>query len=398
MSWPGDPMHVAFVNENTLGHGSYLPPFVRHFRERPELGIAPHPLDATPLPPALSRWADTSVRGLRGWGLDFHVARWRRVVSAHVRTRLDELRRRGPLDAVVVNTQSVGLALVETAAELPVFVCADATFEQLARSAWFAPNAASRLLLPLTLSPIRGAERALFRAARGIFAWSEPVRESLRADYGVPAERILRLPPSVEPPPAGMAREARDEAGRRPRILFVGGDFRRKGGAVLLEAFRRRFADSCELHLVTQSPVPPEPGVHVHRGIVAHTPAWRELWEGADVFVFPSTLETFGIVLLEALAFGVPVVAADVGAARDVLAGGRAGVLVERVDADTLGEAIAAVLADPGEAGRRAALGRARVEAEFTLSGNAERLAARLHGAAREGGVPAEAGARAAHG
>lgn len=371
-------MHVAFVNENVLGHGSYLLPFVRALEEDPGHGIVPHRIDAMPLPPALARWANGTVKGLRRWGLDFYSARWRRLVSLHVRRQLDDLRRRERIEAVVVNTQSVGLELVETAAELPVLVCLDATFAQLARSGWFGSNAGSRFLLPLTLSPIRGRERVLLRAAHGLLPWSEPVGRSLVEEYGVPAERVHRLPPSLTLPPAA---ERRRDPGSRPQILFVGGDFHRKGGALLLECWRERFAGRCDLHLVTQSPVAPEPGVHVHRGVAAHSPEWWERWQEADVFVFPSAMETFGIVLLEALAFGVPVVASEVGAAREVLADGRAGVLLHRPDRDSLGAAIASVLDDPEAARARAALGRRRVEAEFEIGGNAARLAALLRSA-----------------
>ncbi|HEV2150713.1 MAG TPA: glycosyltransferase family 4 protein, partial [Longimicrobiaceae bacterium] len=348
-------MHVAFVNENALGHGSYLLPFVRALEEGPELGIVPHRIDATPLPPSLARWGDASVKGLRRWGLDFHPARWRRAASLHARRQLDALRRRQRIDAVVVNTQSVGLEMVETAADLPVLVCLDATFEELSRTGWFAPNGGSRALLPLTLAPIRGRERALLAAARALLAWSEPVARSLVEDYGIDAARVHRLPPSLALPPAGRAR--RRAPGRRPQVLFLGGDFRRKGGPLLLECWREHLRDRCDLHLVTRSPVSPEPGVHVHRDVAAHTPAWRERWEEADVFVFPSALETFGIVLLEALAFGVPVVASDVGAARDVLADGRAGILLPRPDRDSLAAAIAAVLDDPEAARARSEAG-----------------------------------------
>ncbi|MGH9581096.1 MAG: hypothetical protein ACRD2R_08885, partial [Terriglobales bacterium] len=139
-------MRVVFINENTLGHASYLVPYVQALNAHPELGVTAQLMNATPLPPELERRANFSVRGLRQWGLDFAAARWRLVVSRHVRTQLEELRRGEEVHAIVANTQSVGLELAELAASLPVFVCMDATFEQLARSPWFAPNAPSRWL------------------------------------------------------------------------------------------------------------------------------------------------------------------------------------------------------------------------------------------------------------
>jgi glycosyltransferase involved in cell wall biosynthesis len=369
-------MHVAFVNENTLGHASYLRPLIRGFVDRPELGIIPHGLDATPLTGRWKWWGEFSVRGLRRWGLDFHNRRWRLTVSHEIRRRLEEMRQTQPLDAVVVNTQSVGLCLADLAAEIPVFVALDATFSQLAASPWFAPNRPSRWLQPLTMGALRHREKQLFQRARGFFPWSALAGQSLRDDYGIEEKRIHWLPPSIIPQPAGQPwpRNA------RPRILFLGGDFRRKGGYTLLECYRRFLMERFDLHVITQTEVPATPGVQVHRGIESYSPGWFEQWRQADVFVFPSTLETFGIVLLEALAFQVPVVSCDVGAAREVLAQGRAGLLVPTNEPAELARAIEQVFQEPDATRARVEQGLRQIEAHYTLSVNLRRLADVLHG------------------
>jgi len=371
-------VHVAFVNENTLGHSSYLRPFVHEFERRLELGVQPHWLDATPLPASSARWANVSVRGLRKFGLDFQIARWRLLVSAHVRRQLLSLRGRQHLDAVVVNTQSVGLALASLAPELPVFVCLDATFHQLARSRWFAPNRASKWLHPLTLYPLRGRERRLFNAASGLLPWSAVAAASLREHYGIGSNRIVQIPPSIDLPPQRVFPE---RPNIRPQILFVGGDLVRKGGPLLLECFRRWFSSSCELHLVTESAVPSTPGVVVHRGLKPHSAGWLARWTEADLFVFPSTLETFGIVLVEALAFEVPVVSADVGAAREILANGQAGLVLGEVTLETLRTAIENLLGDRVAARQLAERGRLQVQQRFNLPANSELLAQTLRSA-----------------
>lgn len=87
-----------------------------------------------------------------------------------------------------------------------------------------------------------------------------------------------------------------------------------------------------------------------------------------DVFVMPSTQEGFGIVFLEAMACGRPVVASRFGGVPEVVAHGETGLLVDPGDADGLVRALRALMDDPclrirlGEAGRR------RVEARFTTS------------------------------
>jgi glycosyltransferase involved in cell wall biosynthesis len=119
--------------------------------------------------------------------------------------------------------------------------------------------------------------------------------------------------------------------------------------------------------------------VFVHRGLVPESQAWRQLWEQADLFVFPSRLETFGIVLLEALAFGVPVVSADVGAARSILADGQAGVLLRELDELSLAAGIKAALENPSLTEARIQRGQAQVKQHFDLAANAGRLAQWLH-------------------
>ena len=150
----------------------------------------------------------------------------------------------------------------------------------------------------------------------------------------------------------------------------------------MVECFRRHLAGRCELHLVTHSEIPPAPGVFIHRGLTAQSEAWQERWRQADVFVFPSTLETFGIVLVEALAYEVPTIAAEVGAAREILADGAAGWLLPDASATSLAAAINQVLHDPLAAQARAQVGRQRVEQFYNLDTNAAALAGWLRQAA----------------
>jgi glycosyltransferase involved in cell wall biosynthesis len=87
-------------------------------------------------------------------------------------------------------------------------------------------------------------------------------------------------------------------------------------------------------------------------------PELAALYRGARVFAFPSLGEGFGLPPLEAMAFGVPVVASAGGALGEVL--GQAALGVEPADPEALAEAIARLWTDPEEAALRAKAGRAR--------------------------------------
>ena len=100
-------------------------------------------------------------------------------------------------------------------------------------------------------------------------------------------------------------------------------------------------------------------------------------------FVFPSTLETFGIVLVEALAYEVPAIAAEVGAAREILGGGAAGWLLPDDRAASLTATLNEVLHHPVAAQARVRAGRARVEQFYDLDTNAAALAGWLRNASR---------------
>lgn len=349
-------MNALFVNENTLGHASYLVPFANYFSTHPELGITPRLVNATPLPGPLEKKANRSIPLLRKFGLDMQFARWRSVASAHVRKLIES----HDFDAILINTQSVALDLGDI--RKPLFIALDATFSQLSRDGW-QPGGAKMI------AGLIRRERAIYNAAAVLLPWSRRAAQSLDADYGIAENKIFQMPPSVLVPP----RRAGEKSGKL-QALFVGGDFTRKGGDLLLETYRKYFRGKFDLNIITQSNVQPGEGIRVLKAD-AHTEPWRELWGNADLLIFPSKLETFGIVLVEALAFETPVISSRAGAAEEILLNGEAGLLLDELSVDGLAAAINNVLEDRAGALERARAGRQRAENEFNLERNSERLA-----------------------
>jgi alpha-maltose-1-phosphate synthase len=117
----------------------------------------------------------------------------------------------------------------------------------------------------------------------------------------------------------------------RPQCLFMGGDFPRKGGPDLLEAWvLGEFSRRADLTLVTEWPLPSPlpPGVRVFTGIRAHTPEWIDAWRAADLFVMPTRNEAFGLVYQEAGAAGLPAIGSRLNAIPEIIDDGRTGLLV----------------------------------------------------------------------
>src|SRR5205823_9151977 len=128
---------------------------------------------------------------------------------------------------------------------------------------------------------------------------------------------------------------------RPVRLLFVGGDFARKGGPLLLESFAAaRTQRALELHIVTRADVVAPQGVVVHRGVGPNSPELLRLFRESDAFVLPSHGECLAVALMEATAAGLPVIASDVGALREAAIPERTALLTPVGDGGALRAAI----------------------------------------------------------
>jgi glycosyltransferase involved in cell wall biosynthesis len=92
----------------------------------------------------------------------------------------------------------------------------------------------------------------------------------------------------------------------------------------------------------------------------------QDLLAGTDLFAMPSRVDSFGIVYLEAWAYGVPVVGCRSGGVPDVIEHGRDGLLVPFGSQALLALAIESLLVAPGRRRAMGRCGRAKVEAQYT--------------------------------
>ncbi|HEX3593906.1 MAG TPA: glycosyltransferase family 4 protein [Polyangiaceae bacterium] len=229
---------------------------------------------------------------------------------------------------------------------------------------------------PVTSSRIVGmakhaAVRHTFRRAALCVGWSHWARRSFCEDYGVPEARTAVVPPGVDLERWTFVERAHAEP---MRLLFVGGNFARKGGDLLLDVFRQHFRGRAELHLVTRDAVPEEPGVRVYNGLTATSPELLALYRTATVFVLPTRGDCFSIASLEAMATGLPVVVSGVGGIPEIVESGSSGYLVSPNDGRALKESLEALVADPARVASMGARSRAIVERRFDAKRTADEL------------------------
>lgn len=357
-------VNAAFVFEQTLGHAT-------HYQNLRQTACEFRSVQPTWLPIEYER--PTALRMLPVAGGNWSIrASWlaRRALSGALRNC--------PHQALVFHTQVTALFSTGLMRRIPSIVSLDATpanFDSVGR--YYGHLPARGTLLD------RGKHRwarSIFHSARALVAWSDWAKQSLVHDYQVPDDRVRVIAPGAAPGyfEIGQRREAvapkdRGLPAERLKLLFVGGDFRRKGGPLLLELMRGPLGGRCELDVVTSSPVEVGPNVHVHFGLGPNDPALLRLFERADIFVLPSLAECLAIVLMEATAAGLPVMATNVGALREAVTDGQSGFLFRAGDLSALACAIAALADDPT---RRATMGRE----SFRLAN--ERFDARTNGRA----------------
>lgn len=295
------------------------------------------------------------------------LARWRHELHCGLlaaRRIRDCERGRGAFDLIHFHPQATAYCSLRRMKRTPAIVSLDCT-----------PHLAGQAVSALerwTYRPNVVQDGKVLRAAAAIVSPSRWAADDLAKSYPDCAGKIHVLPYPVHlelfEETWIQERYRRTSAGLDvpARVLFMGGDFLRKGGPELLEAWNQGgFGASARLQLVTNWPLPARTlpaGVERVPDIAAYSRAWRDLWREADLFVMPTRSEAFGMVYQEAAAAGLPCIATGINAIPEIIEHGETGLLIDPGDIRGLIYSLRTLLASAELRRRMGTAARRRIE------------------------------------
>ena len=210
-----------------------------------------------------------------------------------------------------------------------------------------------------TLERRAASQLRSYRESETVFTMSRWLAEFLIRECGLPREKVHAVGGGINVD-AALIRPGQKE-GRR--ILFVGRNFVRKGGPLVVQAFgtlRKKYLRSAELYLAGAREADIRAALR-ERKINVEEADWQaihllgdlgperlaEYYNLCDVFCMPSYFEAYGLVFAEALAYGLPCIGRNKFAMPEFIEDGRTGRLFSGEDAGRLAEDLWEVLRDP---------------------------------------------------
>ncbi|UBF27179.1 glycosyltransferase family 4 protein [Kovacikia minuta CCNUW1] len=362
------PTRVLSIAEGYLGHRTYGDLMRNYFNQSPNCQTDFYWYNEERELPAriINRFLSLQIPNpwIQTQNLDLH---WFRIQLgfAYLAKRLAVRKlKQFEYTALHFHTQILGFLSLDLMKSIPTIVSLDMTAAQ-----------ASRLKTTpswrWTYTPNLYLEQKVYETAASVVAFSEAAQRSVIEDYNIEANKVQVVYPGVNLDRIQAVEKPSSRVSQPCQILFVGGDFERKGGPDLLAVFLENFTEQAELHLVTQAAIAcSHPRVHIYPNIRAYTPEWLALYHQADVFVMPTYAEPFGWVFIEAMAAGLPIIATQLSAIPEMVSHGETGLLIQPGDRVALAHSIQTLLQNPTLRRQMGDRGRKVVEQKFDAQKN----------------------------
>jgi alpha-maltose-1-phosphate synthase len=204
----------------------------------------------------INRLASLSVPVLNAGGKNLDLRRARAEWSYGRTSRIltERLLRSRPYNLLHFHTQIQAYGAVELMKRIPTIISTDMTASLASKQ--------RTTRYPWTYRINIALDRRVFAAAEHIVVFTEWARESVIHDYGIQPAKVSVIPPGAR---LDTFSPPRFDERRMPKLLFIGGDFERKGGWDVLDVFAKHFSDVAELHIITSKALRAK-----HRNVYLH--------------------------------------------------------------------------------------------------------------------------------
>ena len=203
---------------------------------------------------------------------------------------------------------------------------------------------------------VHACEPVALQHLQAIIANSNYTAQVMTDAYHISKQKLYVCHKSIMSGQYKTALSLHDQANpHHMRVLFVGGNMQRKGLPILINAAPRVLEAFPEVEFWIAGEDKAEPAMRMlcnQAGVSKHFHFWgwqsqsdlKKLYSQADIFVMPSLTEAFGMVFLEAMAAGLPVIGTRVGGVPEIIVDGSNGILVDPGKINELGETIVQLL------------------------------------------------------
>ena len=334
----------------------------------------------------------------RRWGVRYHLGR--RGFEERSRVAQEAVQgMESRIDAVI----QIGATFrVSPRTDLPVVLYCDSNIK-LSRAGAIAGVSEASTLTERELREIEDRETQVYENADRIYCMSDRLRASFVSEFGIPEHRVETAYPGPNFPIGEAPVVPQRDRGCEPVILFIGRDFERKGGELLLHAFSevRAAVPGARLLIVGPDSIPLASGDSRWQGVELlgfldkESPKGQEslyeAYRSAGVFCLPTRFEPFGIVFLEAMYYQLPCVGPNAWAIPEIIHDGETGLLFASDDASELATSLIKILGNPLGSRGMGSAGARRLDSEFSWRAAAEKIVAGIEALserdARPGGV-----------
>jgi glycosyltransferase involved in cell wall biosynthesis len=148
--------------------------------------------------------------------------------------------------------------------------------------------------------------KKILNSQRYVLGLTNAIVKQIAKDYDIPDSKLrkVKLPLCFD---LQLFTPSSQRGDQEVRILFVGGDFQRKGGNVLLKWFKENYKPGLKMTIVTSFSIEDHPGITIEQNVEYGQPKHIELYKSHDIFVLPTNCDSYPSVLGEAACAGLAI-------------------------------------------------------------------------------------------